>query len=211
MCTDSALVLHYDFATDEGVVVSDLSPAGHNGTVQGATWEGGAYRFDGAADYINVHSPPGLDDLSAFTYAVWIKPTALGQREIMSKANSNHEMRIRDASNLRGCVVGDTSACSHSPNGAIVTDAWQHVAMTYDQSGDQRVRLYIDGVEVTYAAQSTGGGNMASDASSDLNIGRRSDSGDRHFAGLIDDARIYDRALTALEIATLPACDSTTP
>ncbi len=52
---------------------------------------------------------------------------------------------------------------------------------------------------------------MASDASSDLNIGRRSGALDRHFAGLIDNARIYDRALMVQEIAALPGCDSTTP
>jgi len=204
-------VLHYDFATDEGAVVSDLSSAGHDGTVQGATWEAGAYRFDGTNDYINALSPPGLDDLSAFTYAAWINPTALGHREIISKASSNHEMRIRDASNLRGCVVADTTACSHSPEGAITTDVWQHVAMTYDHAGDRLVHLYINGAEVTYDAQSMGGGSLASDASSDVNIGRRSVSADRHFEGQIDGARIYDRALTAQEVATLPGCDSTKP
>ncbi len=210
VCTDSALVLHYDFATDEGVVVSDLSPAGHNGTVQGATWEGGAYRFDGANDFISAHSAPGLDDLSAFTYAAWINPTASGNREIMSKARSTHEMR-HAGSRLRGCIIAGPNACSESLDGAIETDVWQHVAMTYDHGGDQRVHLYIDGVEVTYAVQSTGGGSMATDASSNLNIGRRSNARDRYFAGLIDDARIYDRALTVQEIAALPGCDSTTP
>jgi hypothetical protein len=210
VCTDSALVLQYDFATDEGSVVSDLSPAGHNGTVQGATWEVGAYRFDGTNDYINAHSPPGLDNFSALTYAAWIKPTALDTREIMSKASSTHEMRLA-GSRLRGCIVAGPNACSESLDGVIATDVWQHVAMTYDHAGDRRVHLYIDGAEVTHAAQSTGGGSMASDASSDLNIGRRSNSGDRYFAGQIDGARIYDRALMVQEIATLPGCDSTTP
>jgi hypothetical protein len=206
VCTDSALVLQYDFATDEGSVVSDLSPAGHNGTVQGATWEADAYRFDGANDYINANSPPGLDDLSAFTYAAWIKPTALGTREIMSKASSTREMRLA-GSRLRGCIIAGPNACSESVDGVIVTDVWQHVAMTYDHAGDRRVHLYIDGAEVDYAAQPTAGGSMASDASSDLNIGRRSNLGDRYFAGLTDDARIYDRALTVPEIVVLPGCD----
>jgi hypothetical protein len=209
-CADIALVLHYDFATDEGVVVSDLSPAEHDGTVQDATWEGGVYRFDGANDYIDAHSPPGLDNLSAFTYAAWIKPTALGDLEIISKAGSTHEIRI-DGTRLRGCIRADPNSCAESVDDAIALDTWQHVAMTYDHGGDRKVHLYTEGAEVAYAAQPTAGGVMASDASSDLNIGRRSNSGDRYFAGLIDDVRIYDRALMAHEIAAPPDCDSATP
>ena len=128
----------------------------------------------------------------------------------MSKARSSHELRI-EGSHLRGCIAAGPNACSDSLNGMIVTDLWQHVALTYDHGGDRRVHLYIGGTEVDYAVQSTGGSNLASDASSDLNLGRRSDAGDRYFAGLIDDARIYDRALMVQEIAALPGCDSTTP
>ena len=176
----------------------------NNGTSASAGAVGDGRMFDGASAHLDVGSDASLDDLEALTMMAWINPTAGGDREVVSKAGSTRELRLREnAPNtiLRGCINYDaTNACSDAQSGSIAMDTWQLVAMTYDGAGDETTRLYIDGTEVTYAVQDTGSGNRASDASSTKTIGRRS-SGDRHFAGRIDEVRISAVARSAEWIA----------
>ena len=76
---------------------------------------------------------------------------------------------------------------------APVIGQWQHVAATYDGAV---ARFYIDGVEVAskpWAAQ-IGTSNA-------WRIGSSRTDGSRYWDGLIDEARIYDRALPVAEIA----------
>ena len=109
---------------------------------------------------------------------------------------------------LRGCVVASVEpACSNASDGSIALNRWHHVAMTYDDNANRIVRLFIDGQEVSYAAQSQATGPLASDASSELNLGRRT-NGARHFRGRLDDVRIFARHLSLTEIAALARDDA---
>jgi hypothetical protein len=78
--------------------------------------------------------------------------------------------------------------------------------MTYDDNADRMVRLFIDGQEVSYAAQSRATGALASDAPSELDLGRRT-NGARYFRGRLDDVRIFARRLSLAEIAALARDD----
>mgnify|MGYP001980151636 CR=1 FL=1 len=61
--------------------------------------------------------------------------------------------------------------------------------------------IYVDGQEVTNS-RTDGTGTLLSDAANTFNIGSRGGT-DAFFNGLIDDVRIYDRALSAEEIQAL--------
>jgi hypothetical protein len=63
------------------------------------------------------------------------------------------------------------------------------------------VVLYLDGYDDTRPSTDPDPYNIT--AALDVSIGRRPASNDRYFIGLLDDVRIYDRALTAEEIAWL--------
>ena len=85
------------------------------------------------------------------------------------------------------------------------TGVWTHAAMVRDNS-NTRWRLYIDGVEVDDIAIVNASGSL--DNSEDLLIGavnEPSATPTRFMDGLVDDARIYDRAPTADEIAEIHA------
>ena len=165
-----------------------------------------ALEFDGN-DYIEISSSSSLDNLSEFTYSAWIYQTAIGDHEIISKRDSARELRIEDDSgavHLRGCVIASTThGCTNSQNGDIRLNAWQHVAMTYNDTGDRDVHLYINGEEVS-DVQSTASGTVSTDSTFDLNIGRRSGVfGDREFIGGIDEVKIYATTLGLAQIQTL--------
>ena len=75
---------------------------------------------------------------------------------------------------------------------AVPLGTWTHVALTYDGA---MLRLFVNGAEVVSRA-TTGAINPSS---SPLWIGGNSPFGE-YFAGLIDEVRVYNRALTGSEI-----------
>lgn len=88
----------------------------------------------------------------------------------------------------------------------ISVDTWTHVTTTYD--GAEQV-LFKDGVQV-YRRDETGGA-MGSN-SNKLLIGARGSSSPRNFfGGMIDDIRIYDRALSRSEIQAIVGETATCP
>jgi hypothetical protein len=84
-------------------------------------------------------------------------------------------------------------------SGAIPRNAWTHLAATYDGA---TVSLYVNGTLVSSVVQS----GPVQVSTRGLRIGGNSVAGE-WFRGAIDEVRVYDRALSADEIAT----DMTTP
>ena len=78
-------------------------------------------------------------------------------------------------------------------------NTWTHVAMTYNGA---QMRLYVNGVLVGQRAQT---GSIQTN-NGQLRIGGSAAFGE-FFQGMIDEVRIYNRALSATEITT----DMTTP
>ena len=91
-------------------------------------------------------------------------------------------------------AVGYVTGTTASP-----VNAWTHVALTYDGA---MLRLYVNGTPVASRTQT--GGIQAT--TNPLWIGGNNPYGE-YFQGLIDEVRIYSRALTSGEIQT----DMSTP
>jgi hypothetical protein len=194
-------VAAYSFDEGEGSTVTDLSGGEHNGTVEGAEWARGRYgsslKFDGE-DMVTVPASEDLDLTEAFTLEVWIKPEAEGEYgHLFAKEDTAEEQTayvITKHEDRLLAKLGFPGVEEQSPSETLEIGPWQHVAATYDGG---RVRLYIDGELVGDAGvediRSTDGA---------LRIGGAdlwwSDEG---FKGRIDEVRIYNRALTAGEIA----------
>ena len=175
-----------------------------------AVWHLGedyALDFNGTDDYVDAGSDTSLDDLTSYTYTAWIKPdvvnTWLG---IIAKDElyAYGSLHIMNPGRLVGYRMYDgTDAQSYSPavGGTISAGSWQHVAMTYDQSGDRKIYLYVDGAEISsYSEQTASTGTISTDASETLYIGK---AGAYEFDGIIDDVRIWNRALSPTEISDL--------
>ena len=89
---------------------------------------------------------------------------------------------------------------------SLPLNTWSHLAVTYDGSS---LRLYVNGDQVGSAAVS---GSIPA-SSGPLRIGGNAIWGE-WFAGRIDDARVYNRALTGTEIKSdmgTPVSGNSTP
>jgi hypothetical protein len=181
--------------------VFDSSGNGNHGTISGAQRVAGRFgrglRFDGVNDLVTVADADSLDLTEAMTLEAWVKPTALGSmwRTVAVKEQPSHLAYALYAGNGKGrpsghvYTSGDRDVASSS---ALPLNAWRHLASTWD---GRTLRLYVDGSQV--ASRSLSGRAVASGAP--LRFG-----GNRvwreWFKGLIDEVRIYARALSPTEL-----------
>ena len=82
----------------------------------------------------------------------------------------------------------------------LSTDQWYFAAATYDNNSGE-MKLYLDGAEVASGAHAVGG-PLDTDAAVPVAIGANG-TAERYFNGILDDVRVYDRALAASEISVL--------
>jgi hypothetical protein len=133
------------------------------------------------------------------TLSAWINPAGsqsgwktIVQREpdayFLNASNGSTTLRPAGGGHI-GAGISYVGGPTASPVGS-----WTHVALTYDGS---LLRLFVNGVEVA-AQQATG---TIQSSSSPLSIGGNSPYGE-YFNGLIDDVRVYNRALSQAEIQT---------
>ena len=203
----NTLVASYGFEEGSGASVTDTSGNGNIGNISGATWTT-AGRFGKALSFgpgalISVNDSARLDLTTGMTLEAWVYPTNLSASwmNLMIKPNGDPGS-ANPCFVLQGCA-GSSQAPSVFINAAtsnlnapspLPLNAWSHVASTYDGA---TIRLYVNGVQVASRAQ-TGAMTASSDP---LTIGGNTYSGE-HWAGMIDEVRIYSRALSASEVQT---------
>ncbi len=199
------LVGHWKFDEGSGTQAADASGNGNNGTVTGASWTagqiGGALSFDGADDYVTASAITATQ----LTISSWIKinSTATWQCivETGDVSNVGWHVYVNSGNRLYSSLGGDAV---YSPAGTISGNAWYHVAVTWDGA---TVKHYTNGVQTASAALSS-----LKNVGSKTIIGTRLAGGPiLTFNGLIDEVRIYNRALTTAEIVQLAQLDNTPP
>jgi hypothetical protein len=194
------IVAAYSFDEGLGTTAVDASGNGHAGTVVGASWtpggrHGGALSFDGSSNYVGLGGL-GTFYQSGFTLQAWVqKATTKNDVAVVGTWAGSGPMIWVDHLASRYHLTLDGGLSNYLDSGHNpVTATWQHLAATYDGS---TARFYIDGTQV--ASRAVGGGAGNSDV---WRIGAYGGSPGGFFDGLIDDVRIYNRALTAGEIQT---------
>ncbi len=170
------------------------------GTVAAAGAIGGAYDFDGAS-CLRLGNPDSMNVAGEITLAAWIKSRATGGlRNIVSHGYRHWphaEVSLRlNGNNYQVLSWNGANHIASAPMPSGDLNSWVHLAGVYDGAS---WRLYRNGIEIASAAD--GVGALAMDA--DWAIGARGTGTERFFDGLIDDAAVWGRALTAGEIAML--------
>ncbi|MBE0535129.1 MAG: right-handed parallel beta-helix repeat-containing protein [Phycisphaerae bacterium] len=164
---------------------------------------GNALSLDGVDDYlyIDFYSPPAGG--RARTVAAWIRTTDTSGVIIAwgpdGVPGGRWTLVTESAGRLRlevggGAVVGATNICDNQ---------WRHIAAVFENDGTPNVGdviLYVDGTPELLTAQ---GDHAIDTLPGEVCIGGNPSSPARMFSGLIDDVRIYDRALAPEEIAEL--------
>ncbi len=198
----------------EGVV--DSSGNGRGGILcSDAAWRpsggrtGGAIEFDGVHDTVEDSGAGGyLNGLSAITVSLWVKSDVTYQdRGIMfshTPTDADSDLGIRyDKDGAYGGGVRVIKASIRATSGYtqiestsnVQTTNWQHLALVW-KSG-LSLKLYINGVQnpLTYSMGIVSG---TITGVSKLMLGR--DTKGAYWDGMIDDLRIYNRALDPNEI-----------
>ncbi len=162
---------------------------------------GKALEFDGQDDYIAITDGSEFNGLEELTLSAWIYQRGLtgSYNKILSKrgGSSNFWFIATKSEGLYACVASSGSyTCTDSY--PVEENEWHHVVLTFKNS-DQIQRVYYDGNLVL--ANSTTGSLAAFSASP--TIGRDSDLGSGNFYGAIDEALIFDRALSQQEVRSL--------
>jgi len=198
----SGLVLAYGFEETSGSAATDSSPFANNGTLNGATSSasgkyGRALSFDGTNDRVDVPDAASLDLTSGMTLEAWVKPTAVsGWRTALMKERGANLVYALYASNGAVPTTENFTSTENSSPGTtgLALNTWTHLASTYDGT---TLRLYVNGTQVS--AKTLGGAMPAT--ANPLRIGGNGVWGE-YFAGLIDEVRVYNRALSVGEIST---------
>jgi glucose/arabinose dehydrogenase/PKD repeat protein len=195
------LVGAWAFSEGTGAATADASGSGNAGAINGAVWTnqgrfGNALLFSGAGT-VRVANSTSLNLSSAMTLSAWIRPTAVqsGWRTVLQREADAYLLSAGTADGpLRPGVGGTFGGITQGIAGPTASplDTWTYLAATYD---GLILRLYVNGTQV---ATRTVSGPIQS-VSNPLWIGGNSPYGE-YFTGLIDEVRVYNRALTASEI-----------
>src|SRR3989338_2159023 len=190
----------------------DSTPSSNNGTVTGATLTtdrkgtaNRAYSFNGSSDFVNVPHNANLNLTTAITISAWINIDPAGKADyqtILTKQDgvTDPELYMFRLQQSNGFLLGRIQNAAYAVNSITgstdLTGAWHHVVFTYDANF---LNLYVDGASAAtpVAKTITPGTNTAA-----LTIGKTLTLL-RFARGTIDDARIYNRALSQTEITAL--------
>jgi len=205
--------------------VKDYSTYGNNGTLGGGTagyapaWTssgkvGGAYDFDGNDNYISVDIDASIVNKNSYTVMGWFKEDSgtSTERQIYSEKQiaSNTPLLLIKINNggsdnqFRAVQRGDGSTVVGVTHASTLAEnQWHHFAWV--RVNATLFQLYING---TYSNSSTG--NPGTTTIDDISIGADYYTGSLadFFSGLIDELLVFNRSLSAEEIAVIYANQS---
>lgn len=188
---NAGLVGYWLLNENGGARVNDLSSNGNHGAITGGSWVGGKYGpslvFSGSTDVTLTASIPVT---SGITYVVWCRRSTDHTGVLI--ANRWTQLRVVTA-NVSWYADLDAAGVTTTTN-PIAIGPWYCIAVT--QVGTAYA-IYVDGVSVL------SGATVAMDNTDLRKYLGCNVPGNTTFYGAMSSAAIYNRALTAAEIAQL--------
>ena len=207
---DPSLILHFSFDELKGHLTIDHSQYQNHGTLVGnpqlvAGKFGNALKFNGRSDWVEVPHDDTLNVNDDFTIMAWIHtprhhgPGFSAWQGIVGKSNNprSYSFYTKDGGYLHLSVGEHISSDS---DGKVALNAWQHVVVQIDKEWQ---RFWINGENVgnlLINARLPGKVDTAPVRIGNTHDNRPMNAPDRHFLGMIDEIRIYNRALSKAEI-----------
>lgn len=210
------LVLRYDLDQVSGSTVTDSSGHGRDGTLVDGTWADGSLTLDGVNDHvklpnnvvngldaITVHLDVLVESSQATPFFLW------GLGNAATSSTGTGYLFASGNAFRAGITTGNWSGekvTSRASGGNLARGVWKSV--TYTQTGTTGT-LFEDGVQVgqntavTVKPGDLGGGTTVKNL-----LGESSYDTDNSLKGKIRNFRIYDRALTAGEVAQISLTDA---
>eukprot|EP00051_Salpingoeca_urceolata_P014109 m.178633 g.178633 ORF g.178633 m.178633 type:complete len:1130 (+) comp17984_c1_seq2:323-3712(+) len=219
--------VHLDFELERGVIALDSSGNGHHGNLVnfGANTERSDDRKVGFRSLMFQAGAGQFLQLPFFslllpdlTFAAWVRlsagvfpptRTVIALGSAAGTGNTVLELRVSN-SIAQGRVLFHGAQTLASASFALQRDVWHHVALVVQpaEPGIVSLQVYVDGFASGAAARAT-----ASLTPTDLTVGKQDDgqpgSAKTFFAGLLDDVRVYNVALTPTQVLELVQTAST--
>jgi len=156
----------------------------------------GVFNFDGATNYIDFGNPTELQITGTLTISFWFKSTNTGYQFLVSKddaTNSCFGVGLRQQKIY--ATIYSSGLTDIQTTTTWVDGNWHNVVFIFTPSTS--MEIFVDGnsevIETTSIPASIDNDSV------NLNIGRRVNSS-RYYTGIIPNAHIYNRALSANEV-----------
>ncbi|MBN2314720.1 MAG: hypothetical protein JXM79_12385 [Sedimentisphaerales bacterium] len=202
---DPNLVVWWPLDEGEALTALDMSGNGHHGSLVGdPEWVEGLsgsalhLRGDTNKDYV-VYDFEVAEPFEAGTVAIWVKADIVGQAQYSSPFSSHYPNSAGFQIDTNGASPGSYRTNPQTGNlfGPVVTD-WIHLVVTWENEASN---YYYNGNLVASGTFSTTETTFNEFL---LGLNRNRDG---HFQGILDDFRVYDRALSADEAKQLTRYD----
>jgi hypothetical protein len=199
---------------DSGTTAFDASGNGTTGTLtNGPTYVTGKYgkalAFDGSNDFVEINNNAYIGFSGNLSVCSWVKATAGATTKIFvakgSSGNNRWDYMLYHNSSegfvFMTYTTGGSSQKATSNGSSLDLNRWYYLCGTFNDTTDEQ-RLYIDGELIdTQSFSSRYFGSY------DLVFGARSNNGtttfENHSESVIDDVRIYNYALTPVQVKTV--------
>jgi len=212
----AGLIGYWNFDEGSGSAVSDSSGQNNNGTLingKAGTWATGRFGsglyFDGTtgggSTYVNVPTSSSLQITSAISFAAWVRCDDIYRdAPIFAKEGAAGKLSYWFGANSPGAFgmlldqdgYQDWEAYDRD-QGGIFQGQWVHLASTWDGA---TIRHYLNGTLLPQTSTFTGPIHVAD---APLTIGVNSLYNFTAFKGAVDEARIYNHALSLAEVQSL--------
>ncbi len=213
----TGLVGHWKLDEGSGTTASDSSGNGNTGTLtNGPTWTTGqlnsAVNFDGSDDYIDAGGAASLDIDGPVSLCAWFNVASIpGDIAIVANDiainDSQYKLELQSGGViLFGWSNGAGNDEIYTTAALVSTGIWYHACGV--RISDSSVKIYLNGIERSVTP--SGNFSIPADAGNTA-IGRLGQRGVDYFPGIIDDARIYNRALSAADVAALYSLTCSNP
>src|SRR5678815_5211618 len=186
-----------------GTTIADITATHHVGTLNNAGWTaqgkyGSALTFNGSNAWVTIPDHASFDLTTGATLMAWVYPTALsGYRTVVMKETSGgaaYYLYSGPGDLAMGGGGFNVGNYRETSGGAVLPlNIWTHLAMTYDGAN---IRVYRNGTLVATLANT----GPFDQSNSPLRLGGNS-IWSEWWHGRIDEVRVYNRALSAAEIA----------
>jgi len=209
MALTDGLVLYYTMDSIDGSTLLDNSGNNYHGTNYGATVatgiNGNALSFDGINDYTKTSNNITLG-FTALSFSLWIKPLgnagtyrcAIHKSTDTSIGSSEYWAGISQGNFLTATIGASTAGIGWPAGETTITPTmgtWYFLAASWNGT---ITKVYINGNEEKSYALAT-----KTNIDYPTRLGASSDGASYQYNGLIDEVRIYNRALSAAEVKQL--------
>lgn len=203
MALDTNLTHYYKFDSSN----SNDSVGAANGTDTSVTYSSGNGKLSvggGVANAGYINFGTGVGGTPAMSYNMWIKPGTQsggdGYRGLMGSGGANNNILFLKTNQLAAYISGVSSLVGIDPVATTIDvtgTVWTMVTMVYDTTNG--MVIYINGTSAATAAAA----GTAKVPSNGFHVGVDPASLTRRYTGAFDELGVWDRAITALEVAEL--------